>query len=194
MNGDGGSPTRICLAGSPPELEAAAARDDVDLPHPAIAVMLARGAPPFDAVRAVADRHDLAFVVADDVDEASRVAADGVEIDWSRESYLAARERLGAERIVGCRAGLSRHLAMEAAEAGADYVALAAPGGTDRDFAALIDMVAWWSEIIEVPCLAHGTRSADDVASLAAAGADFIAVEAAFARFGPRDMLAALHE
>src|SRR5258705_150257 len=70
-----------------------------------------------------------------------------------------------------------RHDVMVAAEAGADYVMLGEP---DRDgrrpsFEAIIERVAWWAQLFEIPCVAFAA-SADEVAPLAAAGADFVAL------------------
>lgn len=79
--------------------------------------------------------------------------------------------------IVGCGGLSSRHDAMVAGERGADYVMFGEP---DRDghrpaFAAVLDRVAWWAELFEIPCVGWA-MTLDEVAALAAAGADFVAV------------------
>jgi thiamine-phosphate pyrophosphorylase len=140
------------------------------------------GAPGADLTRLIdlAGRHDAACLIAGDPDLAAALGADGVQIAWEPAAYAGARRTLGAGRQIGCLAGLSRHDAMEAAEAGADYVGLGpgpGPGpGRTGDFAALLDLTAWWAELIVVPCVVFGAPGLGQVAGLAAAGADFVAL------------------
>ena len=81
---------------------------------------------------------------------ALRLGCDGVHLDAAVDDVAAARQRLGQDRIVGAFAGHSRHLAMEAAEAGADYIAFAQKGPALGG----VPIVEWWAEIAELPCVA----------------------------------------
>jgi thiamine-phosphate pyrophosphorylase len=86
---------------------------------------------------------------------------------------------MGAERIVGVTCHDSRHLAMEAAEAGADYIAFGAffPTATKQPKShADIELLRWWSELMVVPCVAIGGITVENAPALVAAGADFLAV------------------
>jgi thiamine-phosphate pyrophosphorylase len=123
----------------------------------------------------LAHARDIAFLVETDVDLALRIEADGVQIAADAGAYAAARDRLGPQRIVGVDCGQNRHHAMVLAEFGADYVAFAPhacnqQGNQERD-----ELIAWWSEIFVVPCVAMGVESPDEARSLAVLGADFVA-------------------
>lgn len=110
------------------------------------------------------------------------VKADGVHVPASKsiaEAYREARETLSGRLIAGADAGRSRHDAMTLGEAGADYVAFGIPPHVeDRETAAdrRRDLVAWWTEIFEVPCVAFDVATPADAEDLIEAGADFIAV------------------
>jgi thiamine-phosphate pyrophosphorylase len=100
--------------------------------------------------------------------------------------------RLKPDRIAGAGGLRSRHDAMLAAEAGADYVMFGEPdvAGARPAFAAVIERVAWWAEVFEIPCVAYAS-GIDEVEAMAAAGADFVALgEALFD--DPRGLKAAL--
>ena len=141
---------------------------------------------PDDAIRAAAKilmpicrAHDVAFLVNDRPDLAAALDADGVHIGQSDASYAEARRIVGADRIVGVTCHDSRHLAIDAAEAGADYVAFGAfyPTATkERKFAPEPELLEWWSEIMTVPCVAIGGIKVENCAPLVEAGADFLAV------------------
>ena len=103
-----------------------------------------------------------AVVIEGDPDLAAALGADGVHLP-DLKTYGAARNRLGHDAIVGVSCGRSRHDAMEAGEAGADYVA----------FAADLELVRWWAELMLVPVVAELERL-DQAAEFAAAGAEFI--------------------
>jgi thiamine-phosphate pyrophosphorylase len=129
----------------------------------------------FAACREACARHGVAFLLAG---EAARVAtrpADGVHLESVGEA-AAARERLGPERIVGASCGVSRHAAMVAGEAGADYVMFGAVDEAPADVEQLSDLAAWWSELFVVPCAVGGRLTPTIARSLARAGADFLAV------------------
>ena len=119
----------------------------------------------------------IAALVADDPALARTLRADGVHLSAGSDiaaRYGEAREVLGTRYIVGAEAGASRHDAMELGEAGADYVAFGSAAGAVTDDAK--DLVDWWSEIFEVPCVGLAATSGADARALAEAGADFIAV------------------
>ena len=124
----------------------------------------------------VAQKRGAAAILAGDARLARTLRADGVHLlpsDDPMTAYAEAREILGNRFIVGADAGGSRHDAMSLGEAGADYLGF---GPDAADPALRRDLVAWWSEIFEVPCVALGAARADDAADLAAAGADFVGV------------------
>jgi thiamine-phosphate pyrophosphorylase len=93
--------------------------------------------------------------------------------------------------IAGCGGLITRHDAMEAAESGADYVMFGEPerDGRRPAFEAVLDRVAWWSEIFQVPCVAYA-ENLDEVEALAQVGADFVAIGASVWS-GGRDAVAA---
>jgi thiamine-phosphate pyrophosphorylase len=106
---------------------------------------------------------------------AARGGADGAHLTGLAE-FMAAIESLKPARIAGCGGLASRHDAMTAAERGADYVMFGEPHDGQRpSFEAIRERVAWWAEVFEVPCVAFAC-ALDEIAPLAAAGADFVAV------------------
>jgi thiamine-phosphate pyrophosphorylase len=132
-----------------------------------------------DALRPVVHKRDRALIMNDRPDLALATGCDGVHIGQEDASYEAARQILGLGRIVGVTAHDSRHLAMDAAEAGADYVAFGAFFPTDTKAAkgnAEPEILEWWSEIFTVPCVAIGGITPENCAPLVKAGADFLAV------------------
>jgi thiamine-phosphate pyrophosphorylase len=123
----------------------------------------------------------VAFILNDRPDLALTCAADGVHIGQEDAPYAEARRILGPDRIVGVTCHASRHLAMTAAEAGADYVAFGAfyPTATkDAPVRAEPSLLTWWQETFEVPCIAIGGITIAHAETLARAGADFLAVSA----------------
>ena len=138
--------------------------------------VLARLAEPLQ--RICAD-HDVAFIVNDNAAMAKRLDADGVHLGQGDGDIREARALLGPEKQIGVTCHDSRHLAMEAGEAGADYVAFGAfyPTMTKRsghhpDPA----LLSWWASLFEMPCVAIGGITPANAAPLVAAGADFVAV------------------
>lgn len=128
--------------------------------------------------RICADR-DVAFIINDSVGLAKRLGADGVHLGQDDGTVADARARLGREAQIGVTCHASRHLAMEAGEAGADYVAFGAffPSTTkDTRHVAEADLLQWWSALFELPCVAIGGITAQNCAPLVKAGADFLAV------------------
>lgn len=129
----------------------------------------------------IAQARDVAFIVNDRPDLAAELGADGVHIGQEDASYAEARAMVGPNRIVGVTAHDSRHLAIEAAEAGADYVAFGAffPTTTKEAKAhADIELLRWWSELMVVPVVAIGGITVLNARPLIEAGADFLAVSA----------------
>jgi thiamine-phosphate pyrophosphorylase len=127
----------------------------------------------------IAQARGVAVILNDRPDLVKRLGLDGVHIGQSDGSYAGARRDVGPDRIVGVTCHDSRHLAMEAAEAGADYVAFGAffPSPTkDAATRAEPDILSIWQETMEVPCVAIGGITADNAEGLAAAGADFLCV------------------
>lgn len=134
-----------------------------------------------EALLPVARGHDVAAIMNDRPDLAAELGCDGVHVGQEDAAYGDARRIVGGDAIVGVTCHDSRHLAMAAAEAGADYVAFGAfyPTTTKSSKAsARPDLLGWWSELMEVPCVAIGGITAENCAPLVAAGADFLAVSA----------------
>jgi thiamine-phosphate pyrophosphorylase len=114
-----------------------------------------------DALRPIAQEREVAFIMNDLADLALQTGCDGVHVGQDDVSYVAARQILGLGKIVGVTAYNSRHRAIEAADAGADYVAF---GGffrsTTKDTRRIAgndpEILRWWSETMTVPCCAIG--------------------------------------
>jgi thiamine-phosphate pyrophosphorylase len=131
------------------------------------------------AVLPVARAHDAAVILNDRPDLAARLDCDGVHIGQDDGSYAEARRAVGAQRMVGVTCHDSRHLAMEAAEAGADYVAFGAVFPTSTKAAPTaceLEVLTIWQETMQTPCVAIGGITADNCGPVVAAGADFVAV------------------
>lgn len=131
--------------------------------------------------RLCADR-DVAFIVNDSISLAKRLGADGVHLGQDDGDPREARDVLGPQAQIGVTCHDSRHLAMEAGEAGADYVAFGAfYPTTTKQVRHVPDPVilSWWSTVFELPCVAIGGITPDNAAPLVAAGADFLAVSGA---------------
>jgi thiamine-phosphate pyrophosphorylase len=122
---------------------------------------------------------EVAFIVNDDVGLAKRLGADGVHLGQGDGDPREARALLGPAAQIGVTCHDSRHLAMEAGEAGADYVAFGAffPTATkETRHRADASTLSWWSTIFEIPCVAIGGITPDNGRPLVEAGADFLAV------------------
>jgi thiamine-phosphate pyrophosphorylase len=135
-----------------------------------------------EPLQAICAAHDVAFIVNDSVALTKRLKADGVHMGQGDGDVCEARELLGRDAQIGVTCHNSRHLAMEAAEAGADYVAFGAfyPTATKAvEHVAELDTLQKWSFVTEVPCVAIGGITSDNAKPLIDAGADFIAVSSA---------------
>lgn len=117
-----------------------------------------------------------ALLISGHSEIAARVGADGAHLTGI-EAFNAARADLQPDRIAGCGGLRSRHDAMLAGEAGADYVLFGEPdpAGWRPSLEAIEERVRWWAEIFEPPCVAFAS-ALPEIEQLAAAGADFIAV------------------
>ena len=134
-----------------------------------------------------------ALLVADHAGIAAPAGADGAHLSGV-SALTAARPILKPALIAGAGGLRTRHDAMLAGEAGADYVMFGEPGadGGRPPLPAILDRVSWWAELFEIPCVAYAA-SLDEIAPLTAAGADFIALgDAVFA--DPRGAAVALRD
>ena len=134
---------------------------------------------------------NVALVIEDRADLVARAGADGAHLAGPA-ALTSAIATLKPQRIAGAGHLSTRHDAMIAAEAGADYVMFGEPDAQDRrpSIGAIAERVAWWSELFEIPCVAYAERFGE-MGELCAAGADFIAIgEPAFA--DPQGCAAAL--
>jgi thiamine-phosphate pyrophosphorylase len=132
-----------------------------------------------DALLPIARERGVAFLINDRPDLAAATDADGVHVGQEDATYAEARRLLGPDRMIGVTCHDSRHLAMEAAEAGADYVAFGAffPTGTkEAKSKAEPDILEWWSELFVIPSVAIGGITAQNCGDIVRAGADFLAV------------------
>ncbi|MBN9479435.1 MAG: thiamine phosphate synthase [Bordetella sp.] len=132
-------------------------------------------------LKPICQAHDVALILNDRPDLARATGCDGVHLGQEDAALAEARRILGPDAMIGVTCHDSRHLAMEAAEGGADYVAFGAffPTRT-KDVAhdAEPDILTIWQETMEIPCVAIGGITAENAGGLAAAGADFVAVSA----------------
>ena len=135
-----------------------------------------------EPLQAICAAREVAFIVNDDVALAKRLGADGVHLGQGDGDPREAREDLGREAQIGVTCHDSRHLALEAGEAGADYVAFGAffPSETkETSHRAEIELLEWWREMVELPSVAIGGITPANCAPLIRAGADFLAVSGA---------------
>ena len=132
-----------------------------------------------EALLPVCRHHDVAFLLNDRADLAKLCGADGVHLGQSDGSIAEARALLGKDAQIGRTCHDSRHLAMEAGEDGADYVAFGAFYETTTKpshYRPEPAILAWWTTISQLPCVAIGGIFPENAAPIVAAGADFIAV------------------
>ena len=132
-----------------------------------------------EPLQRICEMREVAFIVNDDMGLAKRIGADGVHLGQGDGDPREARRLLGPAAQIGVTCHDSRHLAMEAGEAGADYVAFGAffPTSTKetrhRPDPAIL---GWWTTLFEIPCVAIGGITPQNAAPLLEAGADFLAV------------------
>jgi thiamine-phosphate pyrophosphorylase len=134
------------------------------------------------ALRPVIGARDIPLILNDRPDLAARFDCEGVHIGQQDGPYADARRAVGPNRVVGVTCHDSRHLAIEASEAGADYVAFGAFFATTTKQAtahADIEILEIWQEMMVTPCVAIGGITPQNCRPLVTAGADFIAVSAA---------------
>ena len=141
---------------------------------------------------------DVAFIVNDNISMAKRLGADGVHLGQSDGEIREARALLGPSAQIGKTCHDSRHFAMEAGEAGADYVAFGAfyPTTTKAsNYRPEPSILTWWSTLFEIPCVAIGGINPGNAAPLVTAGADFLAVcQAVWGRDDPAAAVQAFAE
>lgn len=130
-----------------------------------------------------AQKLGIAVLINADAGLARTLKADGIHVPWSataQTAYGEARGQAGSHMMIGADAGRSRHTAMELGEADADYVAFGIPDHVgDRATAEnrQVDLIAWWSDIFQIPCMATNVTSPQHAQRLANAGADFVCVD-----------------
>lgn len=132
-----------------------------------------------DELRPVAQERGVAFLLNDRPDLAARTRCDGAHVGAEDTPTREARRVLGPDLTLGVSCYASRDLAMRAGEDGADYVAFGSffPSGTKQTgIRADVELLRWWSELMELPCVAIGGITAENCAPLVQAGADFLAV------------------
>jgi thiamine-phosphate pyrophosphorylase len=132
-----------------------------------------------DTLRPICQQRDVAFILNDRPDLAAKLDCDGVHIGQGDMSYAEARRIVGPQRQIGVTCKASRDLAMTAGEAGADYVAFGAffPSSTKTvTTPASLEIIEWWSQLFEIPCVAIGGITVENCQQVIAAGADFLAV------------------
>lgn len=134
---------------------------------------------------------NVAFIINDRADIARKVNADGVHIGQEDITYQEARDIVGDNQIIGVTCKDSKHLSMTAGEQGADYVAFGSffPTATKiTTSTAKPEILTWWQDLFEIPCVAIGGITIDNADTIVEAGADFIAVCAGVWEYpeGPR--------
>jgi thiamine-phosphate pyrophosphorylase len=151
-------------------------------------------------LKPIAQDRGVAFIMNDRPDLAAELDCDGVHVGEEDMPYAEARRLLGADHIVGVTCGASRHRAVTAADAGADYVAFGAffPSmtKTTTKYRADPELLRDWSETTVVPCCAIGGITQENCGPLVEAGADFLAVIGAIWSYpqGPRSAVAKFNE
>lgn len=145
----------------------------------------------------IAQSRGVAVILNDRPDLAARLGCDGVHVGQGDAPVAEARRHMGPDAMIGVTCHDSRHLAMEAAEAGADYVAFGAffPTATKETVHRPDpEILTIWQETMETPCVAIGGITAENARLLARAGADFVAVSAGVWSHpaGPADAVRAL--
>ncbi len=134
-----------------------------------------------ESLQTILQSYDVALIMNDRPDLAAELGCDGVHVGQEDTPYVEARSIVGGEKIIGVTCKKSRHLAIEAANDGADYVAF---GGffqsstkesakTER---ATPELLSWWTQTTNVPCVAIGGITVDNCKVLVDSGADMVCV------------------
>lgn len=150
------------------------------------------------AIQPICAAYGVAVILNDRPDLAAALDCDGVHVGQEDGPYAEARRAMGKDRIVGVTCHDSRHLAMEASEAGADYVAFGAFFDTATKTPKSRcepEVLEVWQESMQTPCVAIGGITVETARGLAKAGADFLAVSAGVWGHpdGPKAAVAALN-
>ena len=130
-------------------------------------------------LRPIAQSRGVAFLLNDRPDLAAETGCDGAHVGQDDMPTAEARRLLGPDLTLGVTCHDSRDLAMRAGEEGADYVAFGAffPTVTkEAKTRADPSIIRWWSELMELPCVAIGGITPENCAPVVSAGADFLAV------------------
>lgn len=178
------SPPKLVLTAFAAELEAALTAGDVAAFQ--LRLKDASDAEIREAVQVlmpIAHAHDVAFILNDRVDLARELGCDGVHLGQEDMTLAEARAALGAEKAIGISCHDSRHMAMEAGEGGADYVAFGAfhatqsksPEKLTKYGTPTAEILEWWASHTTVPCVAIGGMTPENCVPFVTAGADFIA-------------------
>ncbi len=134
-----------------------------------------------EALSPICAARDVAVILNDRPDLAARLGCDGAHVGQGDTPYREARRLMGPDAMIGVTCHDSLHLAMEAAEQGADYVAFGAffPTATkDASTRAEPELLTGWQQDMLIPCVAIGGITVETARSLGQAGADFLAVSA----------------
>lgn len=131
------------------------------------------------AISEICHAANIEVILNDRPDLVAEIGADGAHIGQEDMDYFSSRELLGGDAIIGVTCHNSKELAFAAASAGADYVAFGAffdtPTKTPKAKAEL-EILEWWQEAVEIPCVAIGGITVENAQAVIQAGADFIAV------------------
>jgi len=141
----------------------------------------------------------VSVIINDNPDLVEPCQADGVHIGQEDMDYFSSRELLGGDAIIGVTCHNSKELAFQAAMAGADYVAFGAFFETSTKTPktrAELEILTWWHEAVEIPCVAIGGIRVDNAKELIAAGADFIALSSGVWAYpdGPASAVSQLYQ
>jgi thiamine-phosphate pyrophosphorylase len=120
-------------------------------------------------LKPICHAHDTALLFGGDARAAKILGLDGVQLEAESSAYAAARALLGDDAIIGADCGASRHLAMTLGEAGASYIGFSGLSSDGSD-----ELIAWWSELFELPCVALDPAEESQARAFIAQGADFI--------------------
>lgn len=176
------APPQLYLVIEPDDSAAARLAAALDAAPVSAVLITAPDNRPLDAALArplveLAQKKSVAVLIEDDASLARALRADGVHLNWSitlAADFAEAREILGNRYMIGVDALSSKHDAMEMAEAGADYIAFSVAASDDETANTRFELLEWWAEIFETPCVALGAADADDARALAGIGVDFV--------------------